>query len=181
MKHNKLVSPFFIIIFFLSFFSKCLILNEKKQFIVRNLDENTGTGDENTGTGDENTGTGDGNTGTGGTPTNQNNNEEKNKEKYDECQVTIASEPTDCFDIEFDFINSNKKCCFLEYKDKKYDNKRKRNCRLLKEEEFLDIKKAIKNIQDNNKNITVLSLECDKSNILSLNNVLLLILLLFPL
>ena len=93
----------------------------------------------------------------------------------------IVYEPSDCFDVEFDFKNSNKKCCYFEFKDKKYDNKRKRKCRLLEDDEFLDIKKTIKKIQEDNKNYTVLSLECDKSNILSLNKFLLLILLLLPL
>ena len=167
MKINKLRPPFFMIIFCLSFFTKCLILNEKNKLILRNLAENDETPGQTGGTGQ--------------TPTSQNNNEDENEEKYEECQEMIAYEPTDCFDIEFDFKNSNKKCCFLEYKDKKYDNKRKRNCLLLKEDEFLDIKKTINNIHKSNVNYTVLSLECDKSNILILNKALLLILLLFPL
>ena len=112
---------------------------------------------------------------------NGNTKKDDDEEKYEECEGMTAYESTDCFEIELDFKQNIKKCCFLEYKDKKYDNKRRRSCTILTNDQFLDIKKTIKSIKDNNKNVTVLSLECDKANILSLNNALLLILLLFPL
>ena len=171
----------FIIIFSLSCFAKCLVLNERKKIILRKLerqerilaegdpaDEET-PADKETPADDENP--------ADETPSKQ----DEDELKYEECQGMTAYEPTDCFDIELDFKKNIKKCCFLEYKDKKYDNKRKRICTILTNDEFLDIKKTIKSIKENNKNYTVLSLECDKSNILSLNIALLLIILLFSL
>ena len=165
MKINKLRPSFFIIIISLFYFTKRLIFNGNKKFILRKLDL---TPDDKTPDDDD-------------TPDGQKNKEDENIEKYEECQEITTNDPADCFDVEFDFKNSNKKCCYFEFKDKKYDNKRKRKCRLLEDDEFLDIKKTIKKIQEDNKNYTVLSLECDKSNILFLNKFLLLILLLLPL
>ena len=112
---------------------------------------------------------------------NSDQKKDEDEKKYEECEGMTAYESTDCFEIELDFKKNIKKCCFIEYKDKKYDNKRRRSCTILTNDEFLDIKKKIKSIKESNKNITVLSLECDKSNILSLSKALLLILLLFPL
>ena len=157
---------FLLIILFITYFSKIIIVDEKKN----KLRQLTGEGDNNS----------------GGTNNNENegNNKQKedeDEEKYEECEDMIAYDPTECFEIELDFKSNVKKCCFLEYKDKKYENKRRRKCTILTNEQFLDIKKTIKSIKDKNTNYTVLSLECDKSNILSLNNALLLILLLIPL
>ena len=97
-----------------------------------------------------------------------------------DCEGT-AYEPTDCYQIEIDSGDDEHKCCFLEYKDKGIDNKRKRICHKLTYDQFLDIKKTIKTIKESNKNYTVFSLECDKSKFLSLKRFLLLILLLINL
>ena len=157
---------FLLIILFINYYSKILIVDDKKNKL-RELEEEEGEEEE------EN---------------DKKNEEEKDKQKededqkkYDDCEDMIAYEPTECFEIELDFKSNINKCCFLEYKDKKYENKRRRKCMLLTNEEFLDIKKTIKTIKEKNTNYTVLSLECDKSNILSLNNALFLILLLIPL
>ena len=97
-----------------------------------------------------------------------------------DCEGT-AYESTDCFQIEIDSQDIDHKCCFMEYKDKGIDNKRKRICTKLTYDEFLDIHKSIKAIEKANKNYTVFSLECDKSKFLSLKRFLLLILLLITL
>ena len=97
-----------------------------------------------------------------------------------DCEGT-AYEPTDCFQIEIDSEDYENKCCFLEYKDKGIDNKKKRICYKLTYDQFLDIKKTMKDIKDKNKNYTVFSLECDKSKFLYLKRFVLLILLLINL
>ena len=183
MKINKLRPSFFIIIISLFYFTKRLIFNGNKKFILRKLDPtpDDDTHDDDKTPDDDDTPDDDKTPDDDDTPDGQKNKEDENIEKYEECQEITTNDPADCFDVEFDFKNSNKKCCYFEFKDKKYDNKRKRKCRLLEDDEFLDIKKTIKKIQEDNKNYTVLSLECDKSNILFLNKFLLLILLLLPL
>ena len=143
---------FFIIIFFLSYFTRSMPLKDNKRVFWRKLDDDDDDDDDD-----------------------DNNFEE-------ECRGT-AYEPTDCFEIEFGYKDEeeDRKCCFMEYKDKGIDNKRKRICKLLTNDQFLDIKKTIKSFKDSNKNYTIFSLECDKSKFLSLNRFLLLILLIINL
>ena len=133
----------FIMIFSLSFFTKCSILNKKNEIILRKL--------------------------------------EGDNDISEECSGT-AYEPPDCYEIEYEFEEGeDSKCCFIEYKDKGIDNKRKRACRALTYDQFLDIKKTIKEIKESNKNYTIFSLECDKSKFLSLKIFPILILLLINL
>ena len=140
----------FIMIFSLSCFTKCSILNKKNGIILRKLSdpEDTPNDDYNF---------------------------------YEECSGS-AYEPPDCYEIEYEFEEGeNYKCCFMEYKDKGIDNKRKRACTVLTYDQFLDIKKTIKEIKKSNKNYTIFSLECDKSKFLSLKIFPILILLLINL
>ena len=69
------------------------------------------------------------------------------------------------------------KCCFLEYKDKGNNNKKRRDCFIVSYNQFLDIKQTIKDLKnkDEFKNRTSLSLECDKSSFLFLRKISLLI------
>ena len=192
---------FFIIIFFLSYLKKCLLLNQEKNINLRKLSvtsnsssssgsssssSSSGSSSSSSSSGSSSSSSSSGSSSSSsssgsssGNPHNS-QNEDEDEVKYEECQGMVAYEPTDCFEIELDFKKNIKKCCFFVYKDKKYSNKRKRMCTILTNEEFLDIKKTIKSIETNNKNFTVLSLECDKSNIFSLN-IILLILSLFSL
>ena len=158
------LKSFFIIIFFLSYFTRSIPLNDNKKAFWRKLDvtpEPNPAPDSEPEPDPE--------------PDVDDNLEE-------ECRGT-AYEPIDCFKIEFDYKNEEEdsKCCFMEYKDKGIDNKRKRMCKLLTNDQFLDIKKTIKSIKDGNKNYTIFSLECDKSKFLSLSTFLLLILLIINL
>ena len=178
---------------FITYFSNFLIVDEKKNKL-RRLDGESTSGPNNqndqSGPNNQNDQSGPNNQNDQSSPNNQNDqsgqnsqneNQNKDEDKYDECEDMIAYDPTECFEIELDFQSNIKKCCFLEYKDKKYENKRRRKCTILTNEEFLDIKKTIKTIKEKNTNYTVLSLECDKYNILSLNIALFLILLLISL
>ena len=183
MKNIKL--RLFFNLFSLSCLKKCLILNKEEKIIIRKLASSSGSsssGSSSSGSSSSSSSSGSSSSSSssGSSSSKPNNNQDEDEKKYEDCKEMIAYEPTDCFEIELDFKKNIRKCCFLEYKDKGYNNKRRRRCTLLTNDEFLDIKKKIKSIQENNKNYTVLSLECDKSNILSLNNALLLILLLFP-
>ena len=184
---------FFFIMLFITYFSNFLIVDEKKNKL-RRLDGESTSGPNNqndqSGPNNQNDQSGPNNQNDQSSPNNQNDqsgqnsqneNQNKDEDKYDECEDMIAYDPTECFEIELDFQSNIKKCCFLEYKDKKYENKRRRKCTILTNEEFLDIKKTIKTIKEKNTNYTVLSLECDKYNILSLNIALFLILLLISL
>ena len=96
-----------------------------------------------------------------------------------DCTGESAYEPSDCFQIEFEYDESDndKKCCFLEYKDKGKDNKKLRLCYELTYDEFLDIHKTIKDLKskEENKNYTILSLECDKSSFLFFKKIFILI------
>ena len=174
---------FFIIIFFLSYFTRSMPLNDNKRVFWRKLDGADSEPDPGTGTGSDPKP--DPGTGTGSAPEpdpETGSDPDKEDNLKEECSGT-AYEPTDCFEIEFDYKDEeeDRKCCFMEYKDKGIDNKRKRICKLLTNDQFLDIKKTIKSIKDSNKNYTVFSLECDKSKFLSLNKFLLLILLIINL
>ena len=72
------------------------------------------------------------------------------------------------------------KCCFLEYKDKGNNNKKRRDCFIVSYNQFLDIKQTIKDLKnkDEFKNRTSLSLECDKSSFLFFKKIFILIALL---
>ena len=79
--------------------------------------------------------------------------------------VKNVQEATDCFNTLLD--EDYETCCFFEFKNKnKYV--RERQCMPLELEQFLKIKDTVKQIEKNNKDIKIYSLECDKSNYLSI-------------
>ena len=79
--------------------------------------------------------------------------------------VKNVEDATDCFNTLLD--DDYETCCFFEYKNKnKYV--RERSCIPLELEQFLKIGDTIKQIEKNNKDIKIYSLECDKSNYLSM-------------
>ena len=79
--------------------------------------------------------------------------------------VRDVKEASDCFNIMLD--DDYETCCFFEFKNKnKYV--RERQCMPLELEQFLKIKDTVKQIEKNNKDIKIYSLECDKSNYLSI-------------
>ena len=90
--------------------------------------------------------------------------------------VTSAFQPLDCFELAFS-SSKIEKCCLLEYKDKE-KNRKYRRCEELTLEQFLDIEGTIENLENENTNITITSLECDKSYFLSFNNCIILFFLL---
>ena len=67
-------------------------------------------------------------------------------------------------------VSSSKieKCCLIEYKNKTED-RRYRHCLELTLEEFLDIDNTIKEYEKNVEDISITSLECEKSSILSIS------------
>ncbi len=81
--------------------------------------------------------------------------------------VTSAFDPLDCFNLK---VSSSKieKCCLIEYKNKTED-RRYRHCLELTLEEFLDIDNTIKEYEKNVEDISITSLECEKSSILSIS------------
>ena len=79
--------------------------------------------------------------------------------------VRDVKEASDCFNTMLD--EDYETCCFFEFKNKnKYI--RERQCMPLELEQFLKIKDTVKQIEKNNKDIKIYSLECDKSNYLSM-------------
>ena len=79
--------------------------------------------------------------------------------------VKNVEDATDCFNTLLD--DDYETCCFFEYKSKnKYV--RERACIPLELDQFLKIGDTIKQIEKNNKDIKIYSLECDKSNYLSM-------------
>ena len=80
------------------------------------------------------------------------------------CENVInVQEATDCFHTMLDADYET--CCFFEFKNKnKYI--RERQCIPLELEQFLKIGDTIKQIEKDNKDIKIYSLECDKSNYL---------------
>ena len=79
--------------------------------------------------------------------------------------VKNVEDATDCFNTLLD--DDYETCCFFEFKNKnKYV--RERSCIPLELEQFLKIGDTIKQIEKNNKDIKIYSLECDKSNYLSM-------------
>ena len=79
--------------------------------------------------------------------------------------VKNVEDATDCFNTLLD--DDYETCCFFEYKNKnKYV--RERSCIPLELDQFLKIGDTIKQIEKNNKDIKIYSLECDKSNYLSM-------------
>ena len=79
--------------------------------------------------------------------------------------VRDVKEASDCFNTMLD--EDYETCCFFEFKNKnKYI--RERQCMPLELEQFLKIKDTVKQIEKNNKDIKIYSLECDKSNYLSI-------------
>ena len=79
--------------------------------------------------------------------------------------VKNVEDATDCFNTLLD--DDYETCCFFEYKNKnKYV--RERSCIPLELDQFLKIGDTIKQIEKNNKDIKIYSLECDKSNYLSI-------------
>ena len=79
--------------------------------------------------------------------------------------VKNVEDATDCFNTLLD--DDYETCCFFEYKN---ENKyvRERSCIPLELDQFLKIGDTIKQIEKNNKEIKIYSLECDKSNYLSI-------------
>ena len=82
-------------------------------------------------------------------------------------EMPSAFEPSDCFTLE---VSSNlfEKCCLLEYKSKQKERKF-RKCLELTLEQFMDIDKTIMDLENNDQDLTITSLECDKSSILVLS------------
>ena len=79
--------------------------------------------------------------------------------------VKNVEDATDCFNTLLD--DDYETCCFFEFKNKnKYV--RERACIPLELDQFLKIGDTIKQIEKNNKDIKIYSLECDKSNYLSI-------------
>ena len=80
------------------------------------------------------------------------------------CENVInVHEATDCFHTMLD--EDYETCCFFEFKNiNKYI--RERQCIPLELEQFLKIDDTIKQIEKDNKDIKIYSLECDKSNYL---------------
>ena len=79
--------------------------------------------------------------------------------------VKNVEDATDCFNTLLD--DDYETCCFFEFKNKnKYV--RERSCIPLELDQFLKIGDTIKQIEKNNKDIKIYSLECDKSNYLSI-------------
>ena len=79
--------------------------------------------------------------------------------------VKNVEDATDCFNTLLD--DDYETCCFFEYKNKnKYV--RERSCIPLELDQFLKIGDTIKQIEKNNKDIKIYSLECDKNNYLSI-------------
>ena len=78
------------------------------------------------------------------------------------CENVInVHEATDCFHTMLD--EDYETCCFFEFKNiNKYI--RERQCIPLELEQFLKIDDTIKQIEKDNKDIKIYSLECDKSN-----------------
>ena len=88
----------------------------------------------------------------------------KTKNIYCE-NVKNVEDATDCFNTLLD--DDYETCCFFEFKNKnKYV--RERSCIPLELDQFLKIGDTIKQIEKNNKDIKIYSLECDKSNYLSM-------------
>ena len=85
--------------------------------------------------------------------------------------VRDVQEAKDCFNTML--YEDYETCCFFEFKNKnKYI--RERQCMPLELEQFLKIKDTLKQIEKNNKDIIIYSLECQKSNYLS-NNIFLIL------
>ena len=79
--------------------------------------------------------------------------------------VNNVQEAKDCFNTLLD--EDYETCCFFEFKNKnKYV--RERYCIPIELPQFLNIGDTIKEIEKNNKDIKIYSLECDKNNYLSL-------------
>ena len=79
--------------------------------------------------------------------------------------VKNVEDATDCFNTLLD--DDYETFCFFEYKNKnKYV--RERSCIPLELDQFLKIGDTIKQIEKNNKDIKIYSLECDKNNYLSI-------------
>ena len=79
--------------------------------------------------------------------------------------VKNVEDATDCFNTLLD--DDYETCCFFEFKNKnKYV--REKSCISLELDQFLKIGATIKQIEKNNKDIKIYSLECDKSNYLSM-------------
>ena len=76
-------------------------------------------------------------------------------------------EASDCFELGFT-SSKTEKCCLLEYKSKQQERKF-RQCIELTLEQFIDIDEAINNLEKNDKDITITSLECDKSSFIVLS------------
>ena len=91
------------------------------------------------------------------------------------CAAMVnAYTASDCF--ELDFLSSDtEKCCLIEYKDKSSDDdmRKFRRCVELTLEQFLDIDKTINDYESANDNLTIYSLECDKSSFLTISKLLL--------
>ena len=80
----------------------------------------------------------------------------------DPCNsLKSAYQALDCFDLS-PTATTFEKCCYLEYKSKEKDRKFSA-CIDITLEEFLKINKKIKDLEKANKDITITSLECDKS------------------
>ena len=78
--------------------------------------------------------------------------------------VKNVEDATDCFNTLLD--DDYETCCFFEFKNKnKYV--RERSCIPLELDQFLKIGDTIKQIEKNNKDIKIYSLECDKNNYLT--------------
>ena len=88
--------------------------------------------------------------------------------------VKNVNEATDCFNTELD--EEYETCCFFEFKN---SNKyiRERYCIPLTLQEFLKIHDTIKNIEKNQKDIKIYSIECDKCSYIITCNILIFILL----
>ena len=80
--------------------------------------------------------------------------------------VKNIEDATDCFNTILD--DDYETCCFFEFKNKnKYVRERK--CIPLELDQFLKIHDTIKDIEENNKDIKIYSLECQKSSYLTKN------------
>ena len=158
----------------------------KKKKLLKNLEENEGVEGEGEGEeGEGEGGEGEGGEGEGGeethkeqTPAGDSSVKTDEEILQNKCEAQRPYESSDCFDIEFEYGDDYmSKCCFLEYKDKENNNKKMRECFIVSYNQFLDIKKTIKDLKnkDEFKNRTSLSLECDKSSFLFLRKIFILI------
>ena len=81
--------------------------------------------------------------------------------------VKDIKEAADCFNTILD--DNYETCCFFEFK-KKDKYVRERNCLPLDLDQFLNISDTIKDIEKNNEDIKIFSLECDKGQFLYLKS-----------